>query len=127
MNTAEDQMLLQIAEVNDFVVGSDIANRILSQVSNEPSLHELFVELLESEGSEIYLKRASEYVVTNKEMTFGDIQAAVMFRGDSTAHEICLGIKRAGERSKKAIEMNIPRDNEVMLADEDQLVIVSQG
>lgn len=128
MNTAEDQMLLQVAEVNDFVVGSDIANRIMAQVSNEPKLHELYVELLDAEGSEIYLRNAADYVKLETSMTFGEIEAAVMYGNTQRVNEICLGIKRKGEKTDKAIRLNIKKYETIEpLHEGDQLVVISKG
>lgn len=126
MNSAEDQMLLQVANVNDFVVGSEIANRILAQVSNEPVLHELYKELLDEYGSEIYLRKAKDYVKLGIEMTFGELQAAVMFREDKECNEICLGWKKAIPDGKPVV-LNPGRDAVVSFASDDQVIVISEG
>lgn len=76
MNLPENQQLLHHASVNDFIVGSEIANRMMVQVANNPDIFSVFVELLNDQGSELYLRKLDEYVDVTKPFSFKDIERA---------------------------------------------------
>lgn len=116
---AEDQQLLKNARVNDFIVGSEIANRIMAQVSNELDLHVIFRELLQSEGSEIYMKPAENYVKLGEEISFAAITKIVRDN-----HEIAMGWKLSGDDD---VTLNPSKHKTATFGEDDTLVILSLG
>lgn len=86
INQIEDQMLLQSAEINDFVVGDEIANRIMVQVANNTDLYQVFQDLLNDEGSEFYLRDIKDYVDITEDFTFDYVSDVALEK-----HEIALG------------------------------------
>lgn len=116
---AEDQQLLKIAKVNDFIVGSEIANRIMAQVSNELDLHVIFRELLQSEGSEIYMKPAGNYVKLGEPISFAAITKIV--RNNA---EVAMGWKLNAEDD---VTLNPSKHEMVTFGEDDTLVILSLG
>ncbi len=116
---AEDQQLLKIAKVNDFIVGSEIANRIMAQVSNELDLHVIFRELLQAEGSEIYMKPAGNYVKLGEEISFAAITRFVRDNG-----EIAMGWKLSEDDD---VTLNPSKHRTVTFGEDDTLVVLSVG
>ena len=78
---------------DDFIVGSHISALLMAQISQAREMADVFDTLLSSEGYEIYIKKASWYVETNKELDLYTVSNAVAQRGD-----IFIGIhhKRVG-------------------------------
>ncbi len=66
LNISDDQKLMQLTSVDDFIVGSEIANRIITQVANVPELKSVFEELLTAEGADFYLRGISNYLCFNE-------------------------------------------------------------
>ena len=66
LNISDDQKLMQLTSVDDFIVGSEIANRIITQVANVPELKAVFEELLTAEGADFYLRGISNYLCFNE-------------------------------------------------------------
>lgn len=66
LNISDDQKLMQLTSVDDFIVGSEIANRIITQVANVPELKAVFEELLTAEGADFYLRSISNYLCFNE-------------------------------------------------------------
>ncbi|MDR1833927.1 MAG: hypothetical protein LBQ92_04650 [Propionibacteriaceae bacterium] len=62
MRSVENQELAKANRVNDFVVSSHLASLIMCQLSQTRELAPVFEDLLDEEGSELYLKPASRYV-----------------------------------------------------------------
>jgi len=93
MNLPENQQLLHHASVNDFIVGSEIANRMMVQVANNPDIESVFIELLNDQGSELYLKNIDEYIDPSVSFTFKAIERAARSKVDlgTGRQEIALG------------------------------------
>lgn len=110
MNLPENQKLLLHTSINDFIVGSEIANRMMVQVANNTCIYSIFTELLNDNGAEIYLKDISEYVGNNSEFSFKDIERAARSRVDlpgEDKQEIALGwIKFGGDMEKPEVMLN---------------------
>ncbi len=64
MRKSNNQRLATQARVEDFVIGSNIVNLLMTQIAENRELTALFEDILDEEGSEIYMKPASEYVKT---------------------------------------------------------------
>ncbi len=112
-----NQRLAQVAEVNDLVVGSNIVNLILTQVSENRDLSRVFKELLQQEGSEIYIRKAAHYVQLHKEMDFYTVTEIVKQK-----NEIAMGYKM--QRGKSFEIVTSPLKSEVLSFGEDDYIIV---
>ncbi|MCI2048339.1 MAG: hypothetical protein LKJ76_01295 [Lachnospiraceae bacterium] len=131
LNLADDQKLMQITDINDFVVGNEIANKILAQVSNEPNLDEIFKELLTEKGAEIYLRPVSDYIGIEscKKVSFGTMTSVVMHNND-----VLIGWTRL-QNGKKTYELNplksstniFDPEREKDIRTRDELIVISQG
>ena len=60
MRRERNQDLVEDNDRTDFVVASSMSSMILAQLSESPELLDAFREILSNEGSEIYLKKASQ-------------------------------------------------------------------
>jgi len=120
MNLVENQKLMQVANVNDFVVGSTITSLISTQISENRHLLDLFIGLLISEGSEFYMKPAQYYVQLNKEIDFYTLTEIVKER-----NEILMGIKRV-EKGQIKIILNPLKSESFVLTESDYMVVLAE-
>lgn len=114
MNLPEDQILLSNTTANDFIVGSELANRMMVQVVNNPYIFSVFRELLSEEGSKIYLRKFSEYVDVNEPFNFEFIRqiATNRVRFGKDMQEIALGwIKLGDDGVKPIVRLNPKKAN----------------
>lgn len=56
----KNRQLAQVTRADDFVVSDNLLSLMLSQISENAELAEVFQILFDPEGSEIYLKPAEE-------------------------------------------------------------------
>ncbi len=115
-----NQKLIQITKVNDLVVGSNIINLILTQISENRSLAIVFKELLEAEGSEIYIRKASEYVKLNTKMDFYTVTEILRAR-----NEIAVGYKKQVEDTFEIIT-NPLKSEEIIFTKEDYIITLAE-
>lgn len=89
MKDTANQKLAKVAQVNDLVVGSNIINLMLTQVSENRQLAVVFQELLTAEGSEIYIRDAAHYVQLGVEVDFYQVTNILKER-----NQIAVGYKK---------------------------------
>jgi ion channel POLLUX/CASTOR len=94
--------LAEVTKADDFIVSDRFISLLISQISERKALGGVIEEIFNSEGSEIYLKSAHNYVELNKEVNFYTIvesarrrnEVAIGFRTgkDAKNHEANYGI-----------------------------------
>lgn len=62
INLESNKVLAEFSGANDFIVGNTLMATLSTQISQTPELYDVFDELLCADGSEIYMKRASNYI-----------------------------------------------------------------
>jgi ion channel POLLUX/CASTOR len=75
--------LAEVARVNDVIVSDRILSLMLAQLSADRRLEAVFLDLLDAEGAEIYLRPAEWYVATGGEVNFATIIEAARRRGET--------------------------------------------
>lgn len=121
-----NQELIQIARVNDFVISNQLISMILAQVSQQKHLYEVYDDLFNAEGSEVYLKPVSLYLSKlPAEITFADLILLAAQRS-----EIAFGyrIQRWEHRNDYnfGIKLNPDKYAPIWLSPDDQLIVVAE-
>ncbi len=120
LKNTKNQKLANVAKVNDLVVGGNIINLMAAQIAENRDLAEIFNEILQSEGSEIYLKNAGDYIKTGVEADFYTITEIVKQR-----NEIALGYKLQNG-DQYTIVTNPPKSDKVTLSNTDHIIVLSK-
>ncbi len=121
MKSTVNEKLANVAKVNDLVIGSNIINLILTQISENRDLATVFRELLQADGSELYLRKASDYVKLDTEMDFYIVTEVL-----SRYNELAIGYKKQIGDSfeivtspKKSDKITFGKDDYIVLLAED--------
>ena len=124
LDNPDNQKLMKIARVNDFIVGSEFTNRVLTQVANCPDLEEVFTELLTAYGAEIYLRPVDAYIDISKErsVSFADLTKVCYERRD-----IVLGWMSFDENGQLHRTLNPPKAQKHIFLPGEELIVISQG
>jgi hypothetical protein len=78
-----NRALAQVAHVDDVIVSDEILSLILSQLSENDRLEAVFQDLLDADGSEIYLRPVSDYVSPGAEVSYATVVEAASRRGQT--------------------------------------------
>ncbi len=78
-----NRALAQVAHVDDVIVSDEILSLILSQLSENARLEAVFQDLLDADGSEIYLRPVEQYVTAGDAVTYMTIVEAAARRGET--------------------------------------------
>lgn len=120
MNSVENQKLMQVADVNDFVVGSSITSLIMTQIAENRHLLEFFTTLLTSEGSEFYMKPAENYVKLNQKLNFFELTEIAKQK-----NEILMGYKKMID-GKMQLTIAPPKTEQVSFNEDDYLIVIAE-
>lgn len=120
MQNVTNQKLARVAKVNDLVVGTNIINLILTQISENRELSDVFTDLLDEDGSEIYMKKAALYVKTETPVDFYTITDIA-----SRRNEIAIGYKKYEGNTFQVI-INPAKSEKVTFTEKDYLIVLAE-
>jgi Trk K+ transport system NAD-binding subunit len=101
----------------DFVVSSEMTSMLLAQVSERRDLNAVFADLFDSDGNEVYLKRAACYAVVGEDTDWMTIQKVARSRG-----EVAIGFMKVGAPPV----INPPQLQSQAYAEEDRVIVISE-
>jgi voltage-gated potassium channel Kch len=114
--------LAQVTRVDDVIVSDRILSLMLTQLSENERLAQVFAELFAAEGSEIYLRPAGEYVELGREVSFATVVAAASRRG-----EVAVGVRVPGDAEDAAgYRMNPLKSHRVSFSEEDRVIVLAE-
>jgi len=90
-------------------------------VTENKDLRAVFDDVFDSDGSEIYLRPASDYVVLGKAMSFWHVVEAARRRG-----EVAIGYRVAGGNGGDGVRVNPPKSSSVSFGAEDRVIVIAE-
>lgn len=88
MADIRNRQLAQVTRADDFVVSNRLVSLMLAQASESPFISEIFKDLLDEDGSEIYMRPVEHFVSIDKPVDFYTIIEAARRQGE-TAFGYC--------------------------------------
>lgn len=117
--------LASVAEADDFIVSNTLVSLMVSQVAENPHLVRVFEELFSSEGYEIYLKPAADYVRAGRH-SFGVVCEAALRR-----KEIAIGYRRAAhandQKAAFGVVINPAKRETLAFTAEDKIIVLAES
>ncbi len=117
--------LAEVAHVDDFIVSDHLVSLMMSQLSEDAALYDVFTDLFDPEGSEIYLKPAGDYVAPGREVNFYTVVEAARRRG-----QVAIGYRLAREAGDKAqsygVHTNPKKSALVKFSAEDKIIVIAE-
>jgi K+/H+ antiporter YhaU regulatory subunit KhtT len=126
MLDTQNQTLAQGARPDDFVLSKQIISLMLAQIAEHKELNTVFAELFSADGSEIYLKPASDYVVLNHPLNFYTVVEAAKQR-----HESAIGYRLQVDAHNIAksygVVLNPQKDQFITFVAEDTIIVLAES
>ncbi len=120
-----DRALAEVARADDFIVSDRLISLMIAQVSENKHLNAVFADILDPEGSEIYLKPAADYVVTDRPVPYAAVVEAARRRG-----ETAIGYRVAADQGKAdagyGVRLNPRKDADVAFAAGDRVIVLAE-
>ncbi len=126
MLDVRNRELVKVTRADDFVVSDKLNSLMLSQVSEEKALALVFEDLFRSEGSEVYLKPASDYVELRKPLNFFTVVEAARRR-----NEIAIGCRLLSKYDEDALDqgviVNPDKSKNFTFFEEDKIIVLAEN
>jgi len=115
-----NRALATMDSTNDFIVSNKITSMLLTQIAENSELYDVFRDLFDAQGSELYLKPSGDYVLPGREVNFATVVAAAGRRG-----EIAVGVKRyVGDKAQ--VRVNIPKSECLTFRPGDMIIVLAE-
>ena len=117
--------LAEAAQVDDFIVSEHLVSLMMAQLSENAKLFDVFTDIFDPEGAEIYLKPVSDYVVTGQPVNFYTVTEAARRRGETA---IGYRIDSESNNAGKAygVHANPKKSEKVTFAPEDKVIVIAE-
>jgi voltage-gated potassium channel Kch len=125
MIDVRNRALAEVAKADDFIVSDELTGLLLTQVSENAELLEVFNDLFAAEGSEIYLKPAKNYVALERDVNFYTVVEAARRRGEiAIGYRLERNINDAGRAY--GVRVNPPKPEMVSFEVEDKIIVLAE-
>ncbi len=117
--------LAEATKVDDFIVSEHLVGLMMAQLSENAELEGVFDDLFDAEGSEIYLKPMSDYVVTGTPVDFYTVTEAASRRGETAIGYRLMSESRDAGRSY-GVHTNPKKSAKVVFDPEDKIIVIAE-
>jgi len=121
MRSVDNQRLASQARVDDFVIGSNFASLMMAQISENPKMMPLIEDLLDEDGSELYMKPVADYVNIGVPVDSYTLTESAALKG-----EIYLGYRHIGKEKTNVI-INPRKEENIVFGEHDQIVVIAES
>jgi hypothetical protein len=117
--------LAEVARADDLIVSDKLVALMLSQISENRGLAAVFTTLFESEGSEVYLRPADQYVADGARVNFYSVLEAARRRGETA---IGYRIAEHAHSSSQAygVRVNPEKGDQITFAKGDRIIVLAE-
>ena len=126
MLDVKNRALAEVAKADDFIVSDELAGLLLTQIAENKELGDVFDDLFDSAGAEIYLKPSEDYVATGKSVNFYTILESAKRR-----NETAIGYRIAAESNDAeksyGVRVNPRKSDEIAFAEGDKVIVLSES
>jgi ion channel POLLUX/CASTOR len=125
MLDVRNRELAEITQADDFIVSEKLTSLLMAQVTENKDLRAVFDDIFDSDGSEIYLKPAGDYVTLGSPTSYSTLVDAARRRGE-VAIGYRLAAKSGDASSGYGVSVNPPKGNAVTFGAEDRLIVIAE-
>jgi voltage-gated potassium channel Kch len=120
-----DRELAEVSQADDFIVSSRLLSLLLAQIAETPDLADVFRDMFDADGAEVYLRDIAEYVELGVPVGFSTLQASAQGR-----EEVALGYRIAAQaksiEAQYGVTLNPPREAQLTFQPGDRVVVLAE-
>jgi voltage-gated potassium channel Kch len=121
-----NRRLAEIARVDDFIVSDHLISLMLAQFSENTALYDVFSELFDAVGPELYFKPVNDYIDVSKPISFYTLVEAARQRG-----ETAIGYRKMSEMNDAAksygVHTNPKKSGLVSFSANDKVLVLADS
>lgn len=113
--------VIDLAKSDDFIISELLASKMLTQVSENRMLLPVFEDLMDADGSEIYIKNLDNYLKQPAVVDFYTISQAATIK-----NEIAIGYIRCHGGHSQEVVLNPNKSNMIDFKIGDKIIVISE-
>ncbi len=117
--------LAEAANVDDFIVSEHLISLMMAQLSENAELMDVFTDIFDPEGSEIYLKPMADYVCPGQPVDFYTVVEAARRRGETALGYRIMSESHSAEKGY-GVRTNPGKSEKVSFAPEDKIIVIAE-
>lgn len=118
--------LASTARADDYIVSDRLISLMLAQIAENKNLTDVFLELLNPESAEVYLKPASYFVQLGQPVNFSTVVEAALQRSEvAFGYRIAANVPDPSQRY--GVVINPPKAAEVTFSEKDLVIVLGQN
>lgn len=117
--------LAEVTKADDFIVSDKLVSLMLSQLSENQQLTDVFDILFSSEGSEIYLRPAELYIRSGREVDFYTVLEAARLRGETAIGYRIAQHARSSELAY-GVTVNPKKKEKIRFVSGDKVIVLAE-
>jgi ion channel POLLUX/CASTOR len=125
MIDVRNRELAEVTRADDFVVSNKLVSLMLAQASENEAFSAIFADLLDEEGSEIYMRPAASYVALGRPVNFYTIVEAARRR-----NEVAIGYARRRDENAignpSGVVVNPTKTENVTYQPGDRIIVLAR-
>jgi ion channel POLLUX/CASTOR len=126
MLDVRNRELAEVTGADDFIVSDHLASLMMCQVSENRELSTVFEDLISPEGSELYLKPATDYVEPGVPLDFYTAVEAARRRGE-VAVGYRLGAETGDPGVSYGVHLNPEKSRRITFEENDRLIVLAES
>ena len=118
--------LAEAAQVDDFIVSEHLVSLMMSQLSENAELFDVFTDIFDPEGAEIYLKPIADYVAVGQPVNFYTVVEAAKARGETAiGYRITAETNDAGK--SYGVHTNPKKSQTMTFTGQDKVIVIAEN
>ncbi len=117
--------LAEVTKVDDFIIGDKLISLFMSQVSENKYLKPVFDDLFDADGSEIYVKPASEYVELGKEVDFYTVTESAARQNQVAIGYKIHALQHASDKGYGVV-VDPKKSNKITFVENDKIIVIAE-
>jgi len=117
--------LAEATQVDDFIVSEHLVSLMMSQLSENAELFDVFTDIFDPEGAEVYLKPVGDYVATGQPVNFYTVTEAARRRGETAlGYRVTAQVNDSGR--SYGVHTNPKKSEQVTFTLEDKIIVIAE-
>ncbi|HJQ13352.1 MAG TPA: NAD-binding protein [Anaerolineales bacterium] len=118
--------LAEATQVDDFIVSEHLISLMMAQLSENAELFDVFADIFDPEGAEIYLKPISDYIAPGTPVNFYTVTEAARRRGETPlGYRISAEANNAGKAY--GVHTNPKKSEVVTFSADDKIIVIAEN
>ena len=118
--------LADVTRADDFIVSDKFASLLLTQISENKELPLVYEDLFTADGSELYLKPASEYVALDQPMSFYTVMESARRRSEVAIGYRNMALANAADQNY-GVEVNPKKSAPITFRTGDKVIVLAES